>query len=602
MIADKTKFADAEPGDGVGSCFVEECATPSAVVKPLQTDDAGRVLISSPTEQTREAKTTLCVVYNALLLVKISVISVCIHFYGDTALNLDALDTTLTTVKKKAGQERKVRKPSTSLKKTILRPSGRSSRIENSSARLLVSQGGPPGTIAAEKNGKSKHLPPTDGVFVAPTDTMEPLSTAPPPPGGLKSVLKDSSSTSISPSPAPSSIIAAAFAVPDFPPLSNTDQTLENGHTAAFKGQPGPAAVTQTSGSTVVGPGTEELNHFPAATIDLPQTATSVNEGDTQPTLSCSPSHQSASSVSTSSLSTAAPDSRSASTSVGLITTSASSVLASSAPPFCSTAASDPLDLPPDPLGTSKPGADASVVSLKIIISDDKDGESSSDPALGQAVSSISGERIPTIYLSSPAKSPGLPGTPRISSDEVAQAVSGLQTSEEQASPLAGRSGAVAASLLTGAPQLQQNYIIQFPLDAAAPAVQGAPASYILVTEPPKPDAQPRPVLLSAGVAKAPLPFSQSGVPAQAGSPSYAAGNGSDARPLCVEIHSPRVKLASRLFFCVVATDGMVRFLNAASAGSTLILPSPAKPVMLPVSVMGQNTMAPVHMVPSQVI
>lgn len=479
-----------------------------------------------------------------------------------------------------------------------------------------MSQGGPSGAIAAEKNGKSKHLPPADGVFVAPTDTNEPLSTPPPPPDGLKSVLKDSSSTSISPSPTPSSIIAAAFAVPEFPPLSNTDQTLENGHTQAFKGQPGPVAVTETHGSTIVGPGTEELDHFPAATTDLPQTATPVSEGDTQPTLSCSSSHQSASSVSTSSLFTAAPYSQSVSTSVGLITTNASTVSASPAPPTCSTAASAPLELPANPLGTSKPGADASVVSLKIIISDDKDGEPPSDPALGQAVSGISGERIPTIYLSSPAKSPGLPGTPRISSDEVAQAVSGLQNSEGQASPLASRSGTVAASPSTGAPQLQQNYIIQFPLDATAPAVQGAPASYILVTEPPNTDAQPRPVLLSAGVSKAPVPFSQYGVPAQAGSPSYAAGKKQLLRfthVLNVQKFKARrnsgrghqgLNLHLRLCVCVVATDGMARFLNAAAscAGSTLILPSPAKPVMLPVSVMGQNTMAPVHMVPSQVI
>lgn len=35
--------------------------------------------------------------------------------------------------------------------------------------------------------------------------------------------------------------------------------------------------------------------------------------------------------------------------------------------------------------------------------------------------------------------------------------------------------------------------------------------------------------------------------------------------------------------------------------GSRLLLPSPAKPVMLPVSVVGQNAMGPVQMLSSQV-
>lgn len=44
VIPDKTKFADAEPGEGASHCFTEECATPSAVVKPLQADDPGSLL------------------------------------------------------------------------------------------------------------------------------------------------------------------------------------------------------------------------------------------------------------------------------------------------------------------------------------------------------------------------------------------------------------------------------------------------------------------------------------------------------------------------------------------------------------------------------
>lgn len=445
-------------------------------------------------------------------------------------MNLEAVDTTLTMVNKKAGQDRKVRKTSTSLKKTILRPSGRSSRIENSSARLLVSQGEATVTNAAKKSSKSKYSPPTDGVFVSSLDTNEPLDMPQPPPDSTavqKSVLRDSSSTSTAIS---SSTTPLIFAVREFPPLSNSDQALENAQTQPFKGQSEPVTVTQSHDSTNMVPVTEELNSFPAPASNLPQTATSVKEGNIQQMLSCSSSPESASSVFTSSLFTAAPDSKTVSTSVRLITTNASSVVASSAPPTCSTAptgskaARAAHDLPTNQLGTSKPGDDASVVSLKIIISDDKDEESSSDPALSQAVSSISGEKIPTIYLSSPDKSPGVPGTPRIFSDEVAQAVSGLQTSEGQVSPLGCRPGTLVASPLTGAQQVQQNYILQLPLETTVPAVQGAPASYILVTETPNTDATTRQMLLSAGVSKGPLPFSQYGVPAQASSPSYTAG------------------------------------------------------------------------------
>lgn len=442
-------------------------------------------------------------------------------------MNLEAVDTTLTMVKKKAGQDRKVRKTLTSLKKTILHPSGRSSRIENSSARLLVSQGEATVTNTAEKSNKSKHSPPTDSVFVAPMDTNEPLDMPPRAPDSAavqKSVLKDSSSTStaISTSTTPSSIIAAAFAVPEFPPLSNSDQTLENGQTQPFNGQSEPVTVTQSHSSTNMVPVTEGLNSFPAAASNLPQTATSVKEGSTKPMLSCSSSPESSSSLFTSSLFTTAPDSKTISTSVGLITTNTSSVLASSAPATCSIAPT--CSKAGNKLGISNPGDDASVVSLKIIISDDKDEESSNDPALSQAVSSISREKIPTIYLSSPDKSPGVPGTPRIFSDEVAQAVSGLQTSEGQVSPLGSRSGTLVPSPLTGGQQLQQNYIIQLPLDTTVPAVQGAPASYILVTETPNTDAATQQVLMSAGVSKGPLPFSQYGVPAQASSPSYTTG------------------------------------------------------------------------------
>lgn len=454
---------------------------------------------------------------------------------GSTSADVDASDSTLATVRKKPGQDRKARKTSTLVKKTILQPSGRSSRIENSSARLLVSQGEPAGTTAAEKTRNAKH---TCEEIIPPMDANEPLSNPPPPPAStdiLVSALKDSSSTSAAVSPStPSSSLDAAFAVPEFPPLSHPEQTLEPGQTQAFPGQPGTEAVLEGPASTLLLPVPDGLNTFPAVAANLPQTVTPGSEGTTnrQPTPGCSSPHRPASPGSTCSRFPVAADSQSASTSVGLPTPNSSPApLASSAPPSCAAAVGEARDHPPQQ-GPGKPGADPSVLSLKIIIRDDKDEDSRSDPALTQAVSSISGDQIPTIYLSSPAKAPGAPGTPRISSDEVAQAVSGLQHSEGQASPLSSRAGTLVASPLAGTPAVQQNYIIQLPLEGAAPAVQGPPASYFLVTEPPNTEAQPRQVLLS-GLSKGPLPFSQYGGPAQASSASYPTGKKHPGKVWC---------------------------------------------------------------------
>ncbi|XP_048120128.1 protein NPAT isoform X2 [Alosa alosa] len=74
------------------------------------------------------------------------------------------------------------------------------------------------------------------------------------------------------------------------------------------------------------------------------------------------------------------------------------------------------------------------IVSLKIIVSDEQE-QPSTDTSLSQAVSSISEERIPTIYLSSPAKSPArgvLLSAPSsgVTPEETVQAVSCLQRTE----------------------------------------------------------------------------------------------------------------------------------------------------------------------------
>lgn len=142
--------------------------------------------------------------------------------------------------------------------------------------------------------------------------------------------------------------------------------------------------------------------------------------------------------------------------------------------------------------------------------------------------------------------------------DEVAQAVSGLQSSEAFASPLSSKAGAVTASPLTGTSQAQQSYIIQLPLDATNPALQGA--SYFLVTEPPSTEAEGRQVVLPAGVSNGQsLPTNQYAVTTPTRSTSY-------------------------------------------STGSALVLPSPMKPMMLPVSVVGPNPVGKVQMVSNQLV
>ncbi|KAK2847026.1 hypothetical protein Q5P01_010025 [Channa striata] len=198
------------------------------------------------------------------------------------------------------------------------------------------------------------------------------------------------------------------------------------------------------------------------------------------------------------------------------------------------------------------------IVSLKIIISDKQDEDPSTDTALDQAITSISGDKIPTIYLSSPAKSPGCPGTPKVNADEVAQAVNGLQNSEAYASPLSSKTGMFVSSPLPGTSQAPQSYIIQLP--STNPALQGPPASYLFVSDTSTTDAATRPVLLPAGVSKGqPLPTNPYGVTTPACSQGY-------------------------------------------PTGSTLILPSPVKPLMLPVSAMGQNTLGNVQMVSNQLV
>lgn len=150
----------------------------------------------------------------------------------------------------------------------------------------------------------------------------------------------------------------------------------------------------------------------------------------------------------------------------------ASSAAASA--PSTSLCVSDSQTKEPDP---------SKIVSLKIILSDEQDGQSS-DVALNQAVSSITGDRIPTIFLSSPAKSPAksLPtASAVITQEETAQAVNTLQGMET-----VGSFGTPTRSILSNVqavtrPVGQETGFIQ--LLPANPSY-GPPGSYFVVTDP----------------------------------------------------------------------------------------------------------------------
>lgn len=461
------------------------------------------------------------------------------------------------TVKTKPGQERKTRKsaPPTLLKKTVLGPSGRSSRIENSSARLIVSQGDPRGVSSAPTNSnrKEKDALFTNTVNETPMDIDEPLNTPPPP--ILDSLATQEppgkDSTSIAPvfgesSTDPSPVDSCAFPEPEETSASNMNNQKEPKQSQEFKDQPG------APGASSLPPEQAQLNITPAPAADLPQILLSNSGGDTLPVSTFSVISKSVLKTSSSTDTTASAASPSSafiaapSTATPAAPTSAStsaSPRAAHASPASSSSSCAPVAPPPaasvattaDLLTTSIPNMAATdssnVMSLKIIISDNQDEGSSSDTALNQAISSISGDKIPTIYVSSPAKPVGCPETPKANMDEVAQAVSGLQSSEAFASPLSSKAGAVTASPLTGTSQAQQSYIIQLPLDATNPAFQGA--SYFLVTEPPSTEAEGRQVVLPAGVSNGQsLPTNQYAVTIPTRSTSYSTGKRQKAAKL----------------------------------------------------------------------
>lgn len=452
-------------------------------------------------------------------------------------------------MKTRAVQERKTRKSTAPilLKKTVLGSSGRACRIENSSAKLLVSHAEHRGVLsgAVGLNRKEKGLLYNSSVGVTPMDIDEPLNTPPPPSDSmatqeaLEPAAKDSFSNSTALSESNTVPSSRATAAPEA--ASNGNKKQESKQQQGSKEQPDTALSSALSNHPAFLSSVQvEPNSTPTETTDLPQMSVSSSGGETQPVSILAVTPEFASSAFTaalnlpSSASTAAPFATtpgtpsSASTSATLTATPASSTPASPA----SSSSCAPVTATSDPATTkhntpSKAAGDSSnIVSLKIIISDNQEEDSATDSALNQAISSVSGDKIPTIYLSSPAKSPRCPGTPKANLDETAQAVSGLQSSEAQANPLSCKAGALVASPLTGTSQAQQSYIIQLPLDATNHTLQGATASYFLVTEPPTTDAQARQVLVPAGVSKGqPLPTSsQYGVTTPSRSQGYSTG------------------------------------------------------------------------------
>lgn len=202
------------------------------------------------------------------------------------------------------------------------------------------------------------------------------------------------------------------------------------------------------------------------------------------------------------------------------------------------------------------------IVSLKIIISDEQDGLTT-DAALNQAVSSISNDHIPTIFLSSPAKSPAktLPATSTvITQEETAQAVSCLQGMEGVGSfGTPTRSAQNNGQAALARPTCQETGFIQ--LLQANPTF-GPSGSYFVVTEPAVAEQRSNVMLLPSNVPQGTL----SSMPHVVATPP---------RQRTVVSMGPNVS-------------------QTYSPGSTIIISSPVPPmlqnVMLPVSVMGQNT------------
>lgn len=234
----------------------------------------------------------------------------------------------------------------------------------------------------------------------------------------------------------------------------------------------------------------------------------------------------------------------------GLVNPLALALCATTIAPPASTCVSDTQAKETDP---------SKVVSLKIIISDEQN-EQSADAALNQAVSSITGDRLPTIYLSSPAKSPAktLPtASAVITQEETVQAVSSLQGVEG-----VGTFGTPTRNFLSNAQTTvarstshETGFIQLLPANPSS-------GSYFVVTDPATSEQRSNVVLLSSNMPQGTV----SSIPNVVATP-------------------PRQRT-------VVSVGQNIS--QTYSPGSTIIISSPVQSllqnVMVPVSVVGQNT------------
>ncbi|KAM9812755.1 protein NPAT isoform X2 [Syngnathus typhle] len=532
-------------------------------------------------------------------------------------------DLTAATVKNKPIQERKTRKSNTLLKKSVIGPSSRSSQSDNST-----------------ENEKGKASLFSNTVDASPIDIDSTVDTSAimehTPTLGELCVTKDNVPTTMflmdSTAVLSSKATPTAEPVGDEPMFLSPDQVKMSGNPSLTSVAINGGAI-QPSMNLSVTPQLSMSSFSSADSTVANNTATNIVTACPQLSSSLSTPHTGILDPST--------------------FTSATSPISGMLGAAQSSLATCDNNTPRKDMTDSN-----NVVSLKIIISDNPDDISSSDKALNQAISSLATEKLPTIYLSSPAKSPREPGTPRGTNlDEAALAVHGLQSSEalanspSRAGPLlpfhqltpatqtqlansANRAGALVpfhqvtsatpsrvgalvpfhqvtsatpsragalvpfhqvtsatpsragalgpfdqltattqtqqahspsrvGALVSSHPlpttttQTQQSYIIQLPLDTANPALQGAGTSYFLMTEP-----------LTADTSSRQVPAGSSKVPLLPQNSHYSVSAATPARSLV--------------------------------AGSPLILPSPAKPMMLPVSVVGQNATGNVQMVANQ--
>nr|XP_061797810.1 protein NPAT-like [Nerophis lumbriciformis] len=475
----------------------------------------------------------------------------------------DTSDLTAAMVKNKAVPERKTRKPNSMLKKAVIVSSSKSSLIENSTNKVLNTLEDLPDQNRTQKASLFNH-----SVDVSPMDIDTTLDTSAILKSTqtfreLESVSKDILPTTMSLIDSTSVLLPGASATVE--PVINVDNQRKSKQEQisldqSAKSLPSQPAFLSPAHDTLIGSNSHTSVPVSCVTTQ-PQMSLTVTP-QTSPTTFSFGGDTISNTTEKNVVSTCSPLAHS-------FSTTHTYLLGSST--FTSTASSNSSVLSPAESSSttsnykppSKAATDSNnIVSLKIIISDNPDEDSPSDKTLSQPISSISTEKLPTIYLSSPVKSPRGPGTPRGNNlDETALAVRGLQSSEAIAnSP--SRPGALVPSHLMGTTtQTQQSYIIQLPLDTASTGLQAGTASYFLMTEPLTADSSGRQVQVPTSSSKVPI-------------------------------------LPKNSHFNVSTASPAQSFVT----GSALILPSPVKPVMLPVSVVGQNSPGNVQMMANQTL